>query len=244
MTSARRHVALFALAAIGTVPWSVVRAAAQEPPTAAALDFTYDRGFLIAKGMTLHRGEAYVAGLMPGSIGWAYGLSDRITVQVGTVPWTLAAAYFVGFASARYAVVRASPAHVAIGGFGAAALGPGKSTVAMWPYVTGTLGSRRVSVSALFGVGSSTRIFEGDFDGNILLQASAETQVAPRFKLVAETLYLGRGSEPLVALGTRFLGAQYVFEVGVARTVDDPGQYLPWCAVAVPLGRRDTGGGT
>lgn len=180
-------------------------------------DFSYDRGFLIAKGTTLRRGEAYAAVLIPGTLGVAYGVNDRLTLQAGAVPWTLIGKVVTAFGSARYGVVRAEPFYVAVGAFAIAAIDNDEALLAGWPYVVATAGTPVLAVTWLAGLGSSTSIFEDDFDGDILLQGMAEAVVARGLKVIGEGLYLGDGSDPVTGTGLRFFGARHLFELGVLR---------------------------
>ncbi len=196
-------------------------------------DFMADRGFLIAKGTTLPRGRGYVAALAPTfTLGVAYGVTDRFTVQAGTSFWTLPSGYPSGYLSIRYRIIAVPGLDVAVGGLGVGVAGDGDLITGGWPYVTTTVGTDRVALSGLIGVGSSSRVFESDFDGHLLLQGLLEAVVAPHVKLLAETVYLGENSDPAGGIGMRYftrriageLGLVYVFERGVP---------LPWAGVAV-----------
>jgi hypothetical protein len=202
---------------------------AQEAPPR---DFLEDRGFLIAKATTLPKGTGYVAALMPGAVGVAYGLTDRLTAQGGAVPWTLLYGGFVGFASLRYGIVRSSPLHVSVGGFGIVAVDDDQTEAAGWPYLTATVGADAFSATGLIGVGSSTSVFESDFNGKILLQFEGEARVLPDLKVIIETLYLGEDSETLGGAGVRFFGSRGAVEAGVAIVLSGSEGVLPWAAIA------------
>jgi hypothetical protein len=194
-----------------------------------------DRGFLIAKGNTLPKGSGYVDALGPTlTVGAAYGVTDRLTVQVGTSFWTIPDGIPSGFLSARYGVVRTPDVSVAVGALGAAIYADNAFTAAAWPYVTTTVGTDRVSVSGLVGVGSSTTVFESDFDGRILLQGLLEAAVARNVKVLVEALYLGKDSDPAGAAGVRWFPSRLAFEVGwihVFQAGDDV-TFIPWGGIS------------
>jgi hypothetical protein len=223
---------LVLLATLALVAGAARAAPAQEPPPR---DIADDRGFLIAKATTLPRGSGYVTALMPGALGVAYGLSDRLTGQLGTVPWTLFNGLVLGFASLRYRLLRSSFAHISVGGFGITGFDQHEYEAAGWPYVATTVGTARYSVSALVGVGSSTSIFESDFDGQMLVQFEGEARVDRTLKVIAETLYLGEGSETLGAVGVRFLGDRVAGDVGVGFVLSGGSGFFPWVALAYSL---------
>lgn len=195
-------------------------------------DFSRDRGFLIAKGTLLTQGEGYVAALVPGTIGAVYGLTSRMTVQGGTVPWTLAYGALAVFASARYGVLQLPAMQVAVGGFGLALFGEDETDVAGWPFLAATVGGGRAAVSALVGVGSSSQILDDDFDGSVLLQGMAEVLVARGLKLIAEGAWLGRDSDALVGGGLRLFGPRVLIEGGFGVEADDASYVVPWAAIA------------
>jgi hypothetical protein len=148
------------------------------------------------------------------------------------VPWTLLYGEFVGFASLRYGIVRTSPLHLAVGGFGVVASDDGVTDVAAWPYVTTTVGSDAFSGTGLIGVGSSTSVFESDFNGKILLQFEGEARLLPDLKVIIETLYLGEDSETLGGAGVRFFGSRGAVEAGLAVVLSGSDGLLPWAALA------------
>lgn len=206
-------------------------------PLSGSRDFTGERGFLVAKGTTLPRGLGYVYALgLPLSVGAAYGVTDRLTLNGGTSFWTLADGVPSGYLSARYAVVRLPDLGVAVGALGVAITDGDATTTAGWPFLTATVGTDRVAVTGLAGVGSSTEVFESDFDGKALLQGLLEVVVAADFKLLVEGLYLGEGSDPIGALGFRWASARVAIEAGAVRVFEPAGssvEILPWVGVAV-----------
>jgi len=195
-----------------------------------------DRGFLIAKGTTLPQGRGYVAALAPTlTVGAAYGITDRLTAQVGTTLWTISdAPSFYG--TARFGVVRSPTLNVAAGALGVVIIDNGETTAAAWPYLTTTVGTDRIAVTGLVGVGSSSSVFETSFTGKVLLQGALEVFVSRGLEVVAEGLYLGNNTDPVGAIGVRgFLGslalevgAIHAFEQGAPDTA-----VLPWAGVSV-----------
>lgn len=206
-------------------------------PPSASRDFTGERGFLIAKGTTLRGGAGYVYVLgLPLSLGAAYGVTDRLTLNGGTSFWTLADGVPSGYLSARYAVIRHPALGVALGALGVAVTDGDATTTAGWPFVTVTAGADRVAATGLVGVGSSTEVFESDFDGKILLQGLLEAVVTSGLKVLVEGVYLGEGSDPVGALGLRWSGPRVAVEGGVVRVFEPPGasvEVLPWVGVSV-----------
>lgn len=199
-------------------------------------DVALDRGFVIAKGTTLPRGHGYVAALAPTlTIGVAYGITDRLTAQVGTTLWTIAEAPSA-YGTARYGVVRSRAVNVAVGVFGATIFNAKEADAGVWPYLATTVGSGAVSLTGLVGVGSSTRVFDSDFDGSVLLQGGLEVDLMPALEVVAETLYLGRNTNPAGAVGLRGFAGIMAFEGGLIH-VFEPGQpdtvLLPWGGVSL-----------
>jgi hypothetical protein len=201
---------------------------AQDPPR----DFSQDRGFLIAKATTLPRGEGYVIAMVPGTLGIGYGVTDRVTLNAGAVPWLLLDGALVAFSSLRYGMAALGPVHLAVGGFGLIASDDDAVEVAGWPYLTATVGSGDYSVSGLIGVGSSTTVFESDFDGAVILQAEGEARVLRNVKVIVEALSLGQGSDPIFGAGLRLWGDRGMFEAGAAWVFGATEAALPWAAIA------------
>ena len=195
-------------------------------------DFSRDRGFLVAKGTMLSQGEGYVSALIPGTIGVTYGLTDRITVQGGTVWWTLFYDAFAGIASARLGVLQLPELQVAVGGFGLVVFDDRDAEAAGWPFITATAGTSRLNVTGLVGVGSSTGIIDEDFNGSALVQGGAELMVVPGVKLLAEGVWLGRDSDAVVGGGIRLFSSRVLLEVGVGVEASRGDYVLPWAALA------------
>ena len=196
-------------------------------------DPTPDRGFLVAKGTTLPQGRGYVAAVMPGAVDVTYGVTDRLTVMGGTVPWTVFLGPFIGFGSLRYGIAQRPWVGVAIGVFGAMVAERDEFDGAAWPFVSTTVGSPTLSVTGLVGAGSNTSIIDGDLNGHLLLQGEAEWQVVSQVKLIAEALYLGEGYDPIGGAGLRFWARPGMVELGVAREFTGSGSsWLPWVALA------------
>jgi len=218
------------LAAFGAlcVAWMVPSAQAQD----SSRDFTLDRGFLIAKGTTLPRGTGYVIAMVPGTFGIGYGVTDRVTLQAGAVPWTLLDGVVVAYSSLRYRLAGVGALQVAVGGFGIIISEDDETEAAGWPYLAATLGHADYSVSGLIGVGSSTSVFESDFDGAVILQAEAEARVLRDVKVIIETLYLGEGSDPVFGAGLRLFGNRGMVEAGAAWVFGGTDGALPWAAIA------------
>ena len=165
----------------------------------------------------------------------AYGITDRLTAQVGTTLWTIAIApSFYG--TARYGVVRSPLVNVAVGALGATIFDASEAAAGVWPYVATTVGRGPVALTGLVGVGSSTSVFDSDFDGSILLQGAMEVYVVPALEIVAETLYLGHNTNPAGAVGLRGFAGSLAFEGGVVH-IFEPGEadtpILPWGGVSV-----------
>jgi hypothetical protein len=199
-------------------------------------DVALDRGFLIAKGTTLPRGHGYAAALAPTlSVGVAYGITDRLSAQGGTTLWTIGEAPSL-YGTARFGVVRSRNLNVAVGGLGVVVIEDGGTTAAGWPYVTTTVGSDRVMLTGLIGVGSSSSVFETSFTGKLLLQGALEAFVSRGIEVVVETLYLGASTDPAGACGARGFAGPFAFELGVIH-VFEPGEadtpLLPWGGVSL-----------
>jgi hypothetical protein len=201
---------------------------AQDPPR----DFSQDRGFLIAKATTLPRGEGYVIAMVPGAVGIGYGLTDRVTLNAGAVPWLLLDGAIVAYSSLRYRLAGVGPLQVAAGGFGIIVSADDDVETAGWPYVTATLGAEAYSLTGLIGVGSSTTVFESDFDGAVILQAEGEARVLRNVKVIVEALSLGQGSDPIFGAGLRLWGDRGMFEAGAAWVFGATEGALPWAAIA------------
>ena len=200
-------------------------------------DFMADRGFLIAKGTTLPQGRGYVAALAPTfTLGVAYGVTDRFTVQAGTSFWTLPSGYPSGYLSIRYRIIAVPGLDLAVGALGVGVAGDGELLTGGWPYVTTTVGTDRLALSGLIGVGSSSDVFESDFDGHLLLQGLLEAVVVPHVKILVEALYLGQNSDPAGGIGARYFTRRVAGEVGfiyVFESGGGDGIPLPWAGVSV-----------
>jgi hypothetical protein len=204
------------------------------PP--AGRDVALDRGFLVAKGTTLPQGRGYVAALAPTfTVGVAYGITDRLTAQAGTTLWTISdAPSFYG--TARFGVVRSRTLNVAVGALGVVIIDHSETTAAAWPYLTTTVGTDRIAVTGLVGVGSSSSVFETSFTGKILLQGALEAFVSRGLEVVVEGLYLGKNTDPVGAIGMRGFLGPFALEAGAIHAFE-PGEpdtaLLPWAGVSV-----------
>ena len=224
------------LAVWGVPGWAQTTGSIMVGTSPPARDVALDRGFVIAKGTTLPRGHGYVSALAPTlTIGAAYGITDRLTAQVGTTLWTIAIApSFYG--TARYGVIRSSVVNVAVGALGATIFDANDAAAGVWPYVATTVGGGPVSLTGLVGVGSSTSVFDSDFDGSVLLQVVLAVLVVPAIEVVAETLYWGRNANPAGAVGLRGFVGVFAFEGGVVHVFEagEPDTtLLPWGGVAL-----------
>jgi hypothetical protein len=227
---------LCVLAVWGVPGWAQTAGSIMVGSSPPAGDGARERGVVIAKGTTLPRGHGYVAALAPTlTIGVAYGITDRLTAQVGTTLWTIAEAPSL-YGTARYGVVQSTAVNVAVGVFGATIFNGNEADAGVWPYLAMTVGSGPVSLTGLLGVGSSTRVFDSDFNGSVLLQGALEVSLMPALEVVAETLYLGRNTNPAGAVGLRGFVGMMAFEGGLIH-VFEPGEpdtaLVPWGGVSL-----------
>jgi hypothetical protein len=226
---------LTALLTGGATPlWGQTTGSIMVGGSSAGRDVALDRGFLVAKGTTLPQGHGYVAALAL-TVGAAYGISDRLTAQVGTTLWTISEAPSL-YGTARYGVVRSTGLSVAVGALGVVIIDNGGTAAGAWPYVTTTVGTDRIAVTGLVGVGSSSTVFETSFTGRLLLQGAVEVFVAPELEILVESLYLGKNTDPVGAIGLRAFLGRLAFELGAIHAFE-PGEpdtaVLPWAGVSV-----------
>jgi hypothetical protein len=162
-----------------------------------------------------------------------HGASERVTLTGGTLPWLLPSGTGLFVGSARATILASPYAALALGASGLFVFEEGGVDAGGWPFVTGTLGTPAGSLTALCGVGTGTRILGDRLAGSVLLQAMGEVAVARGVKLIAETLYLGNGWEPIAAVGFRFWGSRGAFEIGWALTLEAGERFHhPWAAIS------------
>lgn len=197
-------------------------AAQQRPPR----DVTADRGFFVATGRSLGHGHGNASLSYFWTPAVSIGAFDRITLTGGTPLWTGPS---VGFASLKVQVVEHAWTAWSIGAFGL--LGSGVEGV--WPYVTGTVGTDRLSVTVLSGVGAgSIDVFETDLEGDVLIQGALIARVHDHVKVIVEGLQIFSEGEPAVLLGARLFGHRFAVDVAGVVAWEDTGQVLPWVSVA------------
>lgn len=188
-------------------------------------DVTADRGFFVATGRSLGHGHGNASLSYFWTPAASVGLLDRITVTAGTPLWTGPS---IGFASVKAQVLDRPWTAWSVGAFGL--LGSGVEGV--WPYVTGTVGTDRLAVTVLSGVGAgSVDVFETDLAGDVLIQGALIARVYDHVKVILEGLQIFAEGEPAVLLGTRLFGHRFAVDLAGVIAWED-GQVLPWVSVA------------
>ena len=172
-------------------------------------------------GRQLKAGDGYFSDYMLFFPGFAYGITDRITIGGGMSIYP--GAEYIFFFTPKFSVLRSEKTNVALGALVTSAFGETASLL----YAVTTLGGHNGSVTGGIGFGR----FGGEFSGKPAIVIGFDKRVSRGFGFVSEN-YLLSGVEDgrMLSLGGRFFGERVAVDIGffTVPAVVDEALFLPF----------------
>jgi len=159
-------------------------------------------------GRQLKAGDGYFSDYQLFFPGFAYGITDRITIGGGMSIFPTSVENQIFFFTPKFSVLRSEKTNIAVGALVASAGGETSSLL----YGVTTLGGRNGSVTGGVGFGSTN----GKFSGKPAVLLGFDKRLSRGFGIVSENYLLPNVEDGLLlSIGGRFFGERMAVDVGL-----------------------------